>query len=207
MSFPVFSITLGVIAGLLQVVGYFFYVKKINIGRVRPNTASWSIWAFGAVLESTSYIFATGDWVKNILPIACALSAVFIFLYCLYYGHFSKITRFEWFLVVLDCIAIFIWWYYSSAVYANLYLVLTAVISFIPIIWHVWKDTMAEDALPWFVWTGAYTLLAVVVFLRWEKWEDLVYPAVFALLHLIIGVLALDRRVPRTLKFNNISAT
>ena len=200
-----FSIALGVTAGLLQLIGYFYYVKKINIGRVKPNTASWSIWAFGAVLESTSYIFATGDWVKNILPIACALSAVFIFLYCLRYGHFNWPTRFEWSLVVLDCIAILIWWYYSSAVYANLYLVLTAVISFIPIIWHVWKDPMVEDALPWFVWTGAYSVLAVVVLLRWEKWEDLVYPAVFAVLHVIIAVLALDRRVPRTLKFNRVA--
>lgn len=203
MSFPVFTVSLGIFAGLLQVIGYLFYVKKINVGRVRPNTASWSIWAFGAVLESSSYVFVTGDWVKNILPIACAVSAVAIFLYCLRKGHFKRPTNFEWSLVLLDSVAIFIWWWYSSAVYANLFLVITAVISFVPILAHVWHDPMAEDSNPWFVWTSAYAVLALVVILRWEKWEDLVYPLVFVILHIFVAVLALDKRIPNTLRFSS----
>jgi|CXWL01.1.fsa_nt_gi hypothetical protein len=201
MSFPIFTVILGIVAGLVQFSGYVYYIKKINVGRVKPNTASWSIWAFGAILDTTSYIFVTGDWVKNILPVACALSAIVIFFYCLYYAHFGRPIRFEWSLVALDFVAVLIWWYYSSAIYANLFLVSTEVISFIPIIRHTWKDPMVEDALPWFVWTAAYSLLAIVVLLRWEKWEDLAYPAVFAVLHVIIAVLALDKRVPRTLRF------
>jgi len=203
MIFNSLSITLGVMAGLVQIFGYLLYIKKINIGRVKPNTASWSIWAFGAVLESSSYIFVTGDWVKNLLPIACAVSAILIFLYCLRNGHFVKPTRFEWSLVFLDCMAIFIWWWYSSAVYANLFLVFIAVVSFIPIIVHAWRDPMVEDATPWFIWTFAYTLLAIVVVVRWEKWEDLVYPLVFIVLHVIVAILALDRRVAGKLKFSN----
>ena len=206
MNFLIFTSSLGIFAGILQVIGYVFYIKKINIGRVKPNTASWSIWAFGAVLESSSYVFATGDWVKNILPVACAISAVVIFVYCLRHGHFEKPTRFEWFIVLLDCVAIFIWWWYSSAVYANLYLVLTAVISFIPIFLHVWHDPMVEDAKPWYIWTLAYSLLAVVVILRWEKWEDLVYPVIFVILHIIVAILSIDRRVPGTLRFNRLKA-
>ena len=198
------AVLLGILAGIVQVAGYWWYFKKINIGRIKPNTASWSIWAFGAVLESISYVFATGDWVKNILPIACAISAVILFFYCLHYGHFKRLTNFEWFLVVFNCSAILIWWWTTSAVYTNLFLVFIAVISFIPIILHVWKDPMVEDARPWFMWTGAYTLLTLVVILRWEKWEDLVYPAVFMVLHLVVGTLALDRRIPKTLKFSLI---
>ena len=202
MIFPIFTVWLGVFAGLLQVLGYWKYVKKINIGRVRPNTASWSIWAFGAVLESSSYVFTTGDWVKNILPVACAFSAVVMFVYCLRRGHFSLPTRFEWVLVALDCVAVFIWWWYSSAIYANLFLVLTAFISFIPIFLHVWKDPMAEDALPWYIWTIAYMTLALVVIMRWEKWEDLVYPLVFAILHIVVAIFSLDNRIPGKLKFS-----
>ena len=198
---PMFSIILGVCAGILQVTGYFSYFKKIGIGRVKPNAASWGIWAFGAVLESSSYVFASGDWVKNMLPIACSISAVVLFLACLRGGHFERLTRFEWFLAVLDCLAIFIWWRYESAVYANLFLVITAVISFVPLFVDVWNDPMVEDSRPWVIWTIAYTVLAVVVMLRWEKWEDIVYPGIFIILHAVVAVLALDKRVPKTLQF------
>lgn len=205
-NFLIFTIILGVVAGFIQIVGYLYYIKKINISRVQPNVASWGIWSFGSVLESTSYIFITSDWVKNLLPAVCTISAIILFFYCLKYKHFFWPTLFEWLLVFIDSIAILIWWWYSSAVYANLFLVLTAFISFIPIIIHVWSDPMVEDAFPWFIWTVAYSVLAVVVIMRWEKWEDLVYPVVFAILHVIISILALDKRVPRTLKFTNTSS-
>ena len=29
--FPIFTVTLGVVAGLMQVIGYFHYVKKIKM--------------------------------------------------------------------------------------------------------------------------------------------------------------------------------
>ena len=194
VSVPIFSIALGVLASLLQISGYFDYFKKIGLGRIKPNAASWSIWAFGAVLESSSYVFVTGDWVKNLLPIACALCAVALFLICLKRGHFEPITRFEWALIVADCIAIFVWWWFESATYANFLLILTAIISFVPIIFHAWKDPTVEHAQPWFLWTIAYAVLGVVVSLRWEKWEDLVYPGIFFILHLIVAILALDSR-------------
>lgn len=196
MSFflPLFSIVTGVFSGITQLGGYVLYVKKINLGRVKPNTASWAIWAFGSLLESVTYIYTTNDWVKNILPVICALSAIALFVYCAHFGHFQKPSIFDFFLVCLDCVAIFLWWYYSSASYANLALVVTAIISFIPITIGVWDNPKSEHALPWFVWTIAYSMLTVVVLTRWEKWEDLIYPLVFAILHFIVAVLSVDKR-------------
>src|SRR3989344_2055367 len=135
-SFLFSAIFFGVSASLLQIIGYIFYLKKIKLGRVRPNTASWSIWAFGSILETVSYIWVTGDWVKNLLPIVCSISAVILFFYCLTRGHFGKISRLEWILIVMDCVAIFLWWWYHSATYANLFLMFTAIVSFVPIILH-----------------------------------------------------------------------
>lgn len=196
--FPIF---LGVSAGIFQIIGYVFYVRKIGIGRVKPNTASWSIWAFGSILESVSYINATGDWVKNLLPIACTVSALLLFFYCLFNGRFNRPTLIEHILIVLDCVAIFIWWWYQSAIFANFFLVFVAIISFLPIFVHVWRDPMEEDATPWYIWTVAYTMLVFTVLFRWERWEDLVYPLVFAVLHVIVGILSLDRRIPSSLRF------
>jgi hypothetical protein len=201
--FLLLTIILGIASGIIQLFGYFVYLKKINIGRIRPNTASWSIWTFGAILESSSYAVASGDWVKNLLPFACLIGSIILFALCLKMGHFSKISRSEWFLVVMDCFAIFLWWRYDSAVYANLFLVFIAIISFIPIIIHVWKDPMVEDATPWYLWTVAYFILIIVVLIRWEKWEDLVYPTVFVFLHIVIAILSLDNRLPKKLIFKN----
>lgn len=196
------TILLGVVASFVQIAGYFIYSRKINIGRIKPNTASWSIWASGAILESSSYILITGDWVKNLLPIACALSALVLFIYCLFKGHFSKLSRLEWFLVATYFLAIFVWWY-QSVFYAHLLLVFTAIIAYLPIISNVWSDPMVEDATPWYIWTVAYSLFTLLVVLRWEKWIDIVYPLVSVFLSVFVAVLAMDRRVPGTIRFRS----
>ncbi len=191
--FSAISVFIGILAGFLQILGYIVYFRHINKGLIKPNTASWSIWAFGALLESGSYIFSTGDWIKNVLPIVCALSAVTLFILCIYRGHFSPITNFEKMLVVLDCLAILIWWFYDSATYANLFLVVTAIISFLPIMLSVLRDPLREYAKPWYIWTVAYLLLTFVVLIRWQKWSDLVYPVVFVVLHFGVAIFATDR--------------
>ena len=197
MIFFIPTLVLSVVASLSQVLGYWIYFLKIREKKIKPNTASWSIWAFSAVLESVSYIFVTGDWVKNLLPIACALSAISLFLYCFKYGHFERLSGLDRSLVVADLFIILVWFLTQSPIYANILLVITAVVSFVPIIRTTWINPKGENATPWFVWTVAYCLLTVLVVVRWEKWEDLVYPLTFAVLHGIIGIFALDIRTTK----------
>lgn len=40
-------IIFAVLSGALQFSGYWFYVHKVLEKNIQPNTASWSIWAFG----------------------------------------------------------------------------------------------------------------------------------------------------------------
>ena len=110
----------------------------------------------------------------------------------------------EGFLLILYVIAVIIWWWYRSALYAHLILVSAAIIAFFPIIINTWNDPMVEDAAPWYIWTVAYVLLFLVVVLRWEKWVDAIYPVVSIFLSILVAVLALDRRIPKTMRFKNI---
>lgn len=189
-----FVVFLAVLSGFLQLGGYFSYGREILSGRIKPNTASWSIWTFGALLESSSYIILTGDLLKNILPAVCAICAIILFLFCLVRGRFKPLDRFEKIIVVADILTIIVWWFSRSAFYANSLAILTAFISFIPILRHAWRDPRHEDATPWFIWTAAYTSQLLVVLARWEKWEDLFYPALFIILHLAVALLAMDVR-------------
>lgn len=185
-------VALAITSGLLQLGGYLIYGRKVFNGEIRPNTASWGIWAFGAVLESASYIALTGDLLKNILPITCAISVIIFFVICLRKGKFQRLDRFEKFIVAADIITITIWWLTQSAFYANALAILTAFISFIPIIRHAWKKPNDESALPWFVWTLAYTAQAGVVLLDWTSWEEMLYPGLFMALHFLVAILAID---------------
>lgn len=180
----------GILAGIFQLIGYFLYSKDVFKGQIKPNTASWSIWTVGSVLESYSYIALTGDWVKNILPIVCSLSVIAFFFICIKRGHFEKISPFEWIIVIGDTIAIFVWWLYQSAFYANTLLIVTAIASFLPIIRHTYLHPKEETPGPWIYWTIAYFLLGVTSLLRFEKVEDLLYPISFLILHAIVAILA-----------------
>jgi hypothetical protein len=191
------GLVISVLASFFQIFGYLVYIRKITDGVIRPNAASWSIWTFGAVLESYSYIVVTGDWVKNLLPVTCTVLAIVLFIFCLSRGHFFRPTKLEFGIVVMDCIAILVWWYFSSALYANLLLIVTAIVSFLPIMHNTFVDPESENATPWFLWTVAYGLLGLVVLIRWEKWEDLIYPLAFFLLHLIVGIMSVDRKKPK----------
>lgn len=187
-----FWIGVSFLSAAVQILAYFFYYRKVVIGRIIPNASSWSIWAFGAILETITYIFVTGDWVKNILPISCALSVAVLFVLCLKKSYFSKLSKFEWLILAMDCVAILVWAYYSSAVYANILLVFIAVFSFVPIIIQVAKKPETEHALPWYMWTFAYFLLTIVVVVRLNSWEELIYPSVFLIMHFVVAVLSTD---------------
>lgn len=193
-------LAISILSGVTQLWGYLIYAKYTIFGKIRPNAASWSIWAFGAVLESLSYIYLTGDVFKNILPIVCAISAVLFFIVCIVKGYFSRPSNFEISIVVLDIIIIIIWFITKSPFYANILLVITAVISFLPLIVNVYKNPKYEDSFPWFIWTLAYGLQIIVVFFRFEKAEDLIYPVVFFILHIIVAFLAIDYRKRKNLK-------
>lgn len=193
-SVMVTIIAISALSGIVQLIGYIVYAKHVVFGSIRPNAASWSVWAFGAVIESVSYIYLTNDILKNVLPMACAVSAVLMFVMCLFRGHFSKISRFEASIVATDIAITIVWAFTGSPLIANILLVVTAVVSFIPIIMSVYKDPRYELAAPWFIWTTAYVLQSAVVIARFEKYEDLIYPLVFAALHIVVAFLALDFR-------------
>jgi hypothetical protein len=201
------GIAFGVAAGLFQLYAYWLYARKISRGRIKPNTASWSIWAFSAVLESVNYIAVTQDWVKSLLPTACALSAILLFIYCLHRGHFKPLSRFDWSIVILDNIAILVWWFYQSAEYANLLLILSGVVSFVPIIREAYRDPKSEDATAWYWWSLAYFCLVLTVLLRFEEWIDIAYPLSFLALHFIVALLASDIRPRLQRKFLHILST
>ena len=65
---------LGLAAGLVQIVGYIWYISYVWKGQIKPNSASWIIWSYGNAVVCWSYIVG-GEQItfKESLPIVCSI--------------------------------------------------------------------------------------------------------------------------------------
>jgi len=176
------AIVIAVISGLLQIAGYIVYNVEAQKGETKPDSASWSIWAFGSIVNVLSYAVMTRDWVKDILPFSCSMACLFTFALCLYRRQFGRLNKKGWKILIVDCV-ITVVWYFTSATEANLLYQIGTVISFIPMLDGIKDGTDKENWLPWAIWTCAYALFGLSVFLRLNNWAELVYPVICLILH------------------------
>lgn len=183
------SIVLGLMAGTVQLLGYYVYNRGAGD---KINTGSWSIWALAGVVDLVSYFAMTGDWVINFLPAVCAVAAFGTFCYAIYRKRFSWPDRWDRIFLGVDGL-ITVVWVLTNAVFANLLYQLSTVLSFIPM--YRWQFAGGrEKALPWLIWAFAYVLLTASVLLRLNRWEELVYPVSHALTHLAVALIAIAQR-------------
>lgn len=184
------------IVGITHVFGYYLYYLTVKDG-VKPNTTSWSIWTFGSLINLFSYSELTGDWYKNVLPIACSVSCIILYIALFYKGKFRKLNAINYVTILIDIIATLLWFITDSALIGNIALQVSTIISFAPIIREIYDEDENEKPLPWLLWSIAYSLDLVVIFFRWEKWGDVVYPAVCFILHFLVWMLIVQYKKER----------
>lgn len=185
------SVALGVMAGVVQLLGYFIYNRR---SAEKINTGSWSIWALGGIVDLASYfVLTSGDWVINILPIVCCLAAISTFCYALIKKRFSWPDRADWLFVGVDGVVTIVW-YFTNAVTANLLYQISTVLSFIPMYRGQISGRENEQPLPWLIWTLAYALLVASVSLRSQRWEEMMYPLTHVVVCLIVVLISLVKQ-------------
>lgn len=180
------AITVGVLAGIVQLVGYWFYNRSLSRKEINPNATSWLIWSLGGFIALFLYRDLANDWVKEFLPFVCATAAIATFVHMMVRGSFQKPDRLDIEMLLLDAAVVAFWISSKNPFSSNMLLELDIWISFLPILRSTWKNPRTEDPKPWLVWSMAYLLLAIVVLLRWEKWWDLLLPVNYLILHLAI---------------------
>lgn len=192
MSLEQFTLALGIAAGGFQLIGYYVYLRVTK----NANTGSWAIWTFGAILDVISYASITDDWVKNILPVVCALACIFTFCYLLKKGRFGWPDKVDWVFLTSDTAITIVWWQWATAVVANLLYQASTVLSYIPMIRGQLSGREPEKPFPWVLWTIAYALYTASVALRLDSWEELAYPGVHLLTSVVVLWIALAKRKP-----------
>lgn len=189
------DLLLSVTAGVLHLIAFAVYNRQMIAGASVPNTATWTLWTFLTVLNVSSYQAMSADWVKSILPGLSSLACILTFMFAVWKGKLSKLDLLDATVLAIGVISGFVWWYYQSAMYANLILQGAVALSFVPTLRGVWNDPSCEKALPWWIWSSAYIFLIAVVMIRWNnQYADLAYPTNGLVLHGLVAIFVLRKR-------------
>ena len=191
------STIISSVAGIIQLLAFWIYNQNSIKGKTSPNIVSWGLWAGITCLNFTSYQSMSNDWVKSILPTASSFACIFTFA-VLFFGKNKKIKLgiFDGIALIIGVVSVGIWFFSQSAMYANVVLQLAVLVGFIPTVRGVLKNPKNENPIPWLMWSVAYTLSSLVVFIRWHgQLNDLVYPIVVGvIMHTTITLLSLKKK-------------
>lgn len=205
---------LGIISGLVQIVGYGYYIVKTQRHDISPNPTTWLIFAFDTALLTLLEATAGASISLLLLPAACASGSIYVAwlirkagklhwpsdpfdTYILYTGIVIAVSYTLAFSVSHLHLGP------SNTLYAInlLFLILSNLntfVAFVPIIREVYISPQDEHAGPWTIWTGAYTILAIATYFEVGfEIEHIIlyaYPLSNILLHGTIAVLARDAR-------------
>jgi len=189
-------IFLGAIAGLMHAIAFYKYHKQVILGISHPPRATWLLWVFVSTLNFFSYFVLGENWRLAILPGISTGACVLVFILFVRKNKLSKLRSWDNIVLVLGIIALLVWSWYRfnkmGAIYTNCILQLSVIASFIPIYSRFFQGREEERGpLPWFIFSGAYILQLIVVFVEWEGVYMVFYPINCFFLHLIVGILAL----------------
>ena len=213
---------LGLLAGLLQLVGYLLYVRDEEI---EPNPVTWLMFAYGTMLLTVLEWDRQASAAELALPVVCSSMALFVAARCWRRARRADPSRWwprEWwpddwrdrasFQADLALTALYLAaaaltysrWIGEGAretavivflVGANL----TTLTAFFPLLRGVVEDPSHERSTPWAVWAAAYALLGVTTYaVQGEIWSELMlYPALNTVLHGSVAVLSRQSRRER----------
>lgn len=177
------SLLLGVIAGVLHVLGYAWYVRGVARSATVPNTASWCLWLVLSVMNLLSYVAVAGTWERSALPAMGSIACAIAFLLLARRGTLQRLTAGEWRIAVIALGSLVVWWSTRSAVAGNVVLLLAVALSFVPTYVGVVQGRSREHPLPWILWTLAYSCLTVAVAVGRGSFGEYLFPVLGVALH------------------------
>jgi len=205
---------IGLLAGLLQAVGYFLYYHFVVRCERRPNGMSWFMWAYGTFVFFFIEFDIAAPLSVLLLPLICTISALVIAGYSFYKSSYIPPEKQDYFVLSID-VALLISYLGILALlsrgyilqdqhimFGGIFLILTSLstlTSFYPILRTTFESPRDEHPLPWLVWTLAYAFLLYTVLLENIGLMYAVYPILNILMHGAMTLFALtdeDRTLP-----------
>jgi len=148
------------------------------------------MWGIGGATELIVYAALVETLAKEILPAVCAAAVFFTFMRVWWHERSLKMNRSDWLVVGFDGAVVAFWFITKNPFISNALLGVDMFLSFLPIIKSVWRNPRSEHPRPWRTWTMAYTLLTLVVIIQWENGWELIYPALYMVLHGAVWIIS-----------------
>lgn len=181
---------LAIASGIAHILAYLDYNRQVFKGVTKPNGATWLIWSVIAAVSTTSYLKATGDAWKSVIPVVNIALCISTFIFAVCLKQLKRPDKMDFVAIILGVLAVVVWKQYGSAKYANLIVQFAIIAGFYPTWRAIIKNPLCEYARPWWIWVIGYILATIVVILRWNnQWYDLVYPINCILLHASVALL------------------
>lgn len=184
---------LSILAAALHGFAYIIYLHQVYGGGSIPNPASWTIWAFLSTINALTFWRGSRDPLATAQFFTGSVACVTVWIFALSAGKFAPFDTMAWIVLLLCIAACAVWRVTNNAIYANLVVAGIVLVSAVPTVIGVWKDTGVEQALPWYLWTGAYVITSINVFRRAERarpqWQLLmVMPIVGIVIHVVVAI-------------------
>lgn len=210
---------LGIIAGLLQLLGYILYLTNKNID---PNPVSWFMFAYGTGILMILEWDADASFAELFLPTICAVLAIVVSLRCWLRARSNDPSKYwpsDWWpedhweqksfildiLITIGYITAWILATYAILGAENREIIVLVFLflsnlstfpSFYPILNETFIHPHKENWVPWLIWTFAYGILSLVTY---QIHHDLFHPLMFypvsnTILHAWVGWLARPNR-------------
>jgi hypothetical protein len=222
--FPYDSLLMfGIVAGLLQLLGYILYLSIQNID---PNPVTWFMFAYGTAILTVLEWDAHATLPELILPTVCAVLAVVVSFRCWTKARRLDPTRWwpeDWWpedkwerwsfvsdiLITIGYVSAWILVAASLLPEAYMYIaVLTFLFlsnlstfpSFYPLLRETYIHPHKEHWAPWAVWALAYAILG---FVTYSTHGDIFHPLMFypvsnAVMHGLVAFLSLSTTQNKT---------
>jgi hypothetical protein len=183
------SLVLGLLAGLVTLSAFVFYIRDCVRGRSRPNRATWLIWTTLALIITASY-YSVGArdtvWASAGFTIGQASVAVASFRYGTKgWSGFDKLC-----LAGAAC-GLALWAFSGSAMLALVFAMAVDAVGALPTIRKLLHDPLSESRTGWLVFTAGNALNMLAI----DSWtpEIALFPAYFLLLNGFILWLSLRK--------------
>lgn len=206
-----FIISLAIASGVLQILGYFIYIRKSLRLELEPHPSTWFMFAYGTLILTVLEFDRDANWSLLILPISCTILAVVVAFMCWKRGKLkwpkdngSRISFASDILLTVCYIGA--WGFLKAGILSEYgreastlaFLIcsnLTTLTAFYPMVKEVYGDPKSEHSLPWIIWAIAYLVLGIATYMGEGFWSEfMIYPILNAILHGLIAYLARDNR-------------
>ncbi len=174
----------GLSAGVIAIIAYGFYFKQLLKSESTPNPASWAIWLLAGLINTFTYFSITNQniW-QSLIVIVVLFSTLVIFLYSLWKGKFTKVSKVEVTIFVSALLVGIFWQTTANYRVANILLQLIYLLSYIPTIIGIFSAKAKENPTSWTIILFGYVFSTLsICFGPHSDWVSFLNPVVNGLL-------------------------